>query len=179
MRADSEPCGQADVDDFDAAGVLGAGERVQPDLGMAERDREVGGNGARVDGAGVGVDAGREVDGDDARRLRPAAESTHALQDLGQVRLDGTRRSGAEEGVDDELGVGEEAVEGGEAGVVLSVGDVDFALDELGEVGDRRRGVWPAGRRAFRRPSPGGVEPRRGRRRRCCRDRPGRRCDAP
>ena len=127
--------GQADVDDFDAAGVLGAGQRVQADFGVAERDGEVGGNGARVDGAGVGVDAGRQVDGDEPRRLRPGAELTDALQYLRQVRFDGARWPGAEEGVDDQLGVGEEAVEGGEAGVVFGVGDVDFALDELGEVG--------------------------------------------
>ncbi len=46
--------------------VVGGGEAEVPRLGLAEGDRDVGGHGRGVRSAGVGVDAGGNVDGEDA-----------------------------------------------------------------------------------------------------------------
>ena len=59
--------GQPDVDELDESTVDGTGADQQARLQHAEGDRDVGADGSALDGAGVRVDAGREVDGDERR----------------------------------------------------------------------------------------------------------------
>jgi len=73
---------------------------VQAHLAPAEGDRLVGGDGVRVDGAGVGVEARGEIDSQQARWQAARACVTKLIEHAGERALDGAGAAGTQEGVD-------------------------------------------------------------------------------
>lgn len=117
--------GDADVDDLDASDGIAPRGLVHADFGQAEGDGEVGGNEVGIDGAGVAIEAGWDIDGDDFRWLVAGAgggECGEGPRD-GVGGVEGEVLSDAEEGVDDEVG-------GGELGGELLAGGVGGAVDD-------------------------------------------------
>ena len=131
----------ADVEDAKAAGVLGAGEGEQADLGVGECEGYVEVGAGRVDPACVGVQAGRQVEGDEegcafgglrVNGRRPQSlQGQHGVSDgAGQ----GAGAAGAEDGIDDDTGTAQEAVEGVGVGFGDDVDAVVAGEVELGVV---------------------------------------------
>ena len=146
-RGPARDVGNADVDDFDAAGVPGAGENVKADLGPLEGDGVVGRDGARVSGAGVGVETGGKIDGQQSRRKAAGTGLVEAVEEVGEVAVDLAGAAGAEEGVDDEFGAAEGVVQA-LPGALFGHGDRgNVALGELLEVDVVLRAGLEEGRR--------------------------------
>ena len=110
----------ADVDDFDPAGVRAAGLEEQSRLVRGEADRLVGVYGGARDRAGRAVDARRDVDGQHWN-----AGHQHLLRDHRAGTVELSAESGAEHRVDHEVGAPEHAAQLGDVEAVLERAFVD------------------------------------------------------
>src|SRR5207247_346532 len=96
-RVAAQPRAEADVDQLDASTVDSTGTDHQARLERAERDRQVGPHRGAGYVAGVHVDAGRHVDGDDGPPVRGGRDQ------LGRVVAEAAAPADAEDAVDHEV----------------------------------------------------------------------------
>ena len=133
--------GDADVGCDQLADVVGGGEAEVARLGRAEGDRSVGGHGRGVCVAGVGVDAGGDVDGEDVEVGAPGLLRTDGFEDRAQRLGQGAAAARAQHGVDDEVGGAKGLPQACPVVVVRGIDRVGAGGDGAGEerVGGARR----------------------------------------
>ena len=102
---------QADVHDGDAAGVGGAGKVGDAELGIAQGQGCVGLDSCGVCCAGVRVDAGGQVDGNDGQGGALTAAPVDQRDYVGDDAVGRAVAAGSEDGVNDQVGTGQQGVE--------------------------------------------------------------------
>ncbi len=121
---------EADVEHFHLAGVVRARQEVKTELRVTQRKRDLGPSSVLVGRAGLGVDAGGQVDGEErAASLRQGIES--ARHDAFERALAARTEHGIDHGIAAMQVVRDDAGHGG----LVRLNQVYIALPHRGEVG--------------------------------------------